>query len=515
MQYEVIFLGLTFAVAVIALVISVGTFLSLNKLRGHWELAVMFLLQFVYAFAYALELVSETIELKILFNHVQYLAIPLISVGWLFLANRFRNPEFKANIRLIALFLVIPILTILSVQISYYTPFDLYYSYSLIDTTYTFFGRSLPVLVFGKGPLYYLAASYNMAMIFLAAYIYYRTYRTTSGVHKQQALFLMICSVIAASAPVMTFFSGETSGIDTAIYIVAILSYIIYYSMLKYEYLYLKPSAYLAAFETASESIYLFDDKLELISWNNAVTNDGISGTKLQYHMRIDDLFENSEIIDAVRDGLPYGFNAKGKHYVIETIAITTTKGKKNGYIVKFNDMTSYIERIERLDYQASHDELTDILNRRAFLEGACEHIQNATIAKSDFAVMMIDLDDFKHVNDTYGHPSGDIVLKSVAEAICGAVGEGDLVGRYGGEEFVVLVKQSDAKRTAEIAERIRTNVMKLKFAFNGAEIGIQVSIGVALSYHDHPLDILEYIKNADDALYVSKRKGKNKATIV
>ena len=515
MRSEMILTGLTLAVAVIALLISVVTTISLKRLRFQWELPVLFFLQFIYAFGYGMELASETIELKIAFNHVQYVGIPFISAGWAFLAHRYRNPDFKLKKRFMALLLLIPSITFLSVQLSYYTDYNLYYQDAFIDYSYRFLGNELPVLVFVKGPLYYVAASFNMAMILYATYVYFRTYQKTSGVHKDQAMFLIAISLVAGVAPVLTFTSNQTSGIDLAIYIVAILGYVVLYSLLKYEFLYLTPSAYQQAFETASESIYLFDDKLELISWNKAVTEDELSKETVQYHMKSDALFQNSEIIEAIKEGVPYSLNVNDKHYVVETIPVLSKKGHKDGYIVKFNDMTSYVERIEKLDYQASHDELTDIYNRRLFLEAGTELIKTAGIDRTDFAVMMIDLDDFKQINDTYGHPFGDEVLKGVAKAIEASVGPDDIVARYGGEEFIIIAKNANKVAAEAIAEKIRSNVARLKFRTHDDEVETKVSIGVCLSYHDNPLSIDEYIKNADDALYVSKRKGKNKVTIV
>jgi len=515
MQPEMILTGLTFAIAIIALVISVSMLISLKRIRKQWELVVLFFLLFIYALGYGLELASDTIELKVAFNHLQYVGIPFISAGWAFLAHRYRNPGFSLKTKYIILLLLIPFVSFISVQLSYYTDYTLYYRDAFIDQANLLLGKEVPVLVFVKGPLYYLGASYNMAMILYATFIYFRTFKKTAGVHKHQALFLTICSLIAGIAPVLTFTSNQTSGIDLAIYIVAGLSYIVLYALLRFEFLYLAPAAYRQAFHTASESMYLFDDKMELISWNNAVAEDEVTSVKVQYHMRSEELFQNTQIIEAIKEGAPYSLNDNNKHYVIETIPVISRKGHKDGYIVKFNDMTNYIERIEKLDYQASHDELTDIYNRRAFIEMGTEYIKASGIDKTDFALMMIDLDDFKQINDNYGHPFGDEVLKGVTKAIRESIDAEDILSRYGGEEFVVVAKNANADKAAEIAENIRSRVAALKFRFKDEEITTNVSIGVCLSYHDNPLDIYEYIKNADDALYVSKRKGKNKVTIV
>ena len=128
---------------------------------------------------------------------------------------------------------------------------------------------------------------------------------------------------------------------------------------------------------------------------------------------------------------------------------------------------------------------------------------------------MMIDLDDFKNINDTYGHPFGDEVLKGVVKAIRESLEPNDILCRYGGEEFIAIAKNISHEQAAVVAEKIRSRIEKKVFKINDEVVSTKVSIGACLSYHDNPLTIEEYIKNADDALYVSKRKGKNKVTIV
>ena len=507
--------GITFAMATITFTISALMAVSLTRIRYKWELPTLYFLLSVYIFGYGMELVSETIEFKMAFNHFQYFGIPFISSGWAFLAHRYRNPDLKLKKGIVFLLLLIPLTVFVSVQLFYYTDCTLYYTEAFIDGSYRLFGNEFPVLILGKGPLYYLGTSYNMVMILYATYVYYKTFTKTTGAQKHQTFLLTICSLLSMIIPMLSFISNQTMGIDLAVYIITILGYVILYSLLKYEFLYLTPSAHQQAFETASEKMYLFDDKLELISWNKAVKEDNIYKEIVQYRMKGEDFFQNEEIIDSIKEGVPYSLNVNDKHYVIETIPVVSKKGKKDGYIVKFNDMTSYIERIEKLDYQASHDELTDIYNRRAFLEIGAEFINKAGAERIDFSVMMIDLDDFKNINDTYGHPFGDEVLKGVVKAIRESLEPNDILCRYGGEEFIAIAKNISHEQAAVVAEKIRSRIEKKVFKINDEVVSTKVSIGACLSYHDNPLTIEEYIKNADDALYVSKRKGKNKVTIV
>jgi len=159
----------------------------------------------------------------------------------------------------------------------------------------------------------------------------------------------------------------------------------------------------------------------------------------------------------------------------------------------------------------AATDGLTGLLNRRAVEESLCDRLARALQRLRPVALLMIDLDDFGGINNTYGHQVGDAALRLVAEVIRGQLRAGDLGGRYGGDEFVVILPGLDAARAGEIAERLRVALVKAttQAAAEGTLPLIHTSIGVA-ACPDHGRDGAALMKVADDALYQSKRLGKN-----
>jgi diguanylate cyclase (GGDEF)-like protein len=157
---------------------------------------------------------------------------------------------------------------------------------------------------------------------------------------------------------------------------------------------------------------------------------------------------------------------------------------------------------------RASTDALTGLPNRRYFDE-FCGLLARRRRADDAVGVLMIDIDHFKNLNDTFGHATGDEVLRAVAGAIVAAVREDDVPARFGGEEFVVLLRNPGMDVAVDVGERVRTAVAGLDLG-RLAVPEITVSVGVAVSRHaDQPIDDL--VERADQALYRAKRAGRNR----
>jgi diguanylate cyclase (GGDEF)-like protein len=159
---------------------------------------------------------------------------------------------------------------------------------------------------------------------------------------------------------------------------------------------------------------------------------------------------------------------------------------------------------------QANTDTLTKLANRRFFTHIATKELSLMRRQKEYFAVLMMDLDHFKQVNDTYGHAAGDQVLKSVAGALSTNVREEDTVARLGGEEFVVSSPYTNRLAAIVLAERLRKAVEALDVRYEGNRIPVTISIGIALQPHDG--DSLEsLLAAADERLYTAKQGGRNR----
>lgn len=164
---------------------------------------------------------------------------------------------------------------------------------------------------------------------------------------------------------------------------------------------------------------------------------------------------------------------------------------------------------VEHLEFIASHDEMTGVYNRRKFFSAATEAFG---IVQRNMYAIMIDIDKFKAINDTYGHSFGDEVIKAVARNILQNILEGSIFGRIGGEEFAVLCHSDSEEIIVENLEKIRASVENLSLISDkGNEVSFTISAGMAKSNKNvNTLDLL--LKEADHTLYEAKGSGRNKA---
>ena len=161
------------------------------------------------------------------------------------------------------------------------------------------------------------------------------------------------------------------------------------------------------------------------------------------------------------------------------------------------------------LRFMAQHDPLTLLPNRMLFSDRLQQEITIAKRDKKNFAVMFLDLDEFKPVNDKFGHGVGDLLLKEAAKRIQDCVRESDTVGRFSGDEFIVLFRAIEHKQDAmAVAEKIR-HALNQPFELAGQNLKISSSTGDAI-YPDHGADEVQLLKNADIAMYCAKGNGRN-----
>lgn len=170
------------------------------------------------------------------------------------------------------------------------------------------------------------------------------------------------------------------------------------------------------------------------------------------------------------------------------------------------------IEFQEQIHESASVDSLTGALNRRSLESRLTSEWSFARRHSTDLSVLMLDVDHFKLMNDTYGHATGDQVLIAISEKIRGAVRMEDVFGRYGGEEFIVVVRGVGHAGAMGLARRLRMLIERMNLNINGEVVSVTVSIGVATSYGTNGHTPETLVRSADERLYAAKQHGRNRA---
>ncbi|MBN8961456.1 MAG: EAL domain-containing protein [Rhizobiales bacterium] len=190
-----------------------------------------------------------------------------------------------------------------------------------------------------------------------------------------------------------------------------------------------------------------------------------------------------------------------------------TIDSKPAGAVLVFHDMTDEQALIGRLSWQATHDALTGLANRRAFehrLEASLDRLEQSG---TQHILMLLDIDQFKIINDTCGHAAGDELLRQATAILQAPLRRGDILARLGGDEFAVLIEDCNLDSVTTVAERLRQSVQDAQFEWNGRVFNITVSIGM-VPITTAGTNLEETLRAADIACYMAKEKGRNRIQI-
>lgn len=210
------------------------------------------------------------------------------------------------------------------------------------------------------------------------------------------------------------------------------------------------------------------------------------------------------------REDLVEGLHAEADDFLTKPLDIVELKARLRSGERVLRLQEGLLAAQEELRRRATHDDLTGLWNRGMILERLTHELGRARRERTAVAVAMADLDHFKHINDTYGHAAGDAVLRYAASRLRETLRDRDCLGRYGGEEFLIVVPNCGASGAMDTAERSRVAVAESSVAFGASTIPVTVSVGVA-STDAVGYDEAALMRAADAALYEAKARGRNR----
>jgi len=372
------------------------------------------------------------------------------------------------------------------------------------------------------GTWYVIHGIFTFSSMFVALYLLLSQWRETAKVYRPQLISLIIGQLVPMVTAFIYLIGWTPPGVDPVPMVLWFSSLLYLWSISSSRMFRIMPIAKATIFNSINDGVIVLDESGRLIEFNQASKGMFPSLSKTMFGMDFDEVWQGFS-----GDRFPFKLEAKAysqelKHrgndqqeytYQVHTTPLQHAN-HLSGLLLIFTDITE-IKRLQvKLEHQAYYDELTQIYNRRAFFQHCNQNFAEAKEAATPFTVILMDIDHFKKVNDTYGHFIGDLVLKHVVKMCQNNLEAGELFARYGGEEFVLALNGCSSVEGEALATKLRHYVEAHPLTTTAGTISVTLSLGVAEATHESEETIFQLLNNADTALYLAKEEGRNEVYV-
>ncbi|GKU25087.1 histidine kinase N-terminal 7TM domain-containing diguanylate cyclase [Clostridium folliculivorans] len=469
------------------------------------------LLVSIYLFGYLLELNSSSLPQIMFWNQIQYIGIPFYPALWLLLSLIYTKTITTFNRNTFFIIFTVPILTFL-MQLT--NPMHhLYYKSLMLKTT-----LGLNFLTFDKEPWYLFYCIYITLYFLISISCYVKNYRKVADFERSGYKIMILASLLPFISFELILINPGNVSFNYVALILPFSFSLILIALFKYDFLALKTLARDVLFERSSDAMILIDNTSRLMDYNPAAAelfqelDSSMKGKTIEFILgdqinllKILNTNDSSDI--KISNGDSYGY------FEVKTVTIKNDFGNIVGRLINLINITERKNDQEALKILASTDALTNLYNRNRFMQLANLQMECSSDYNTGFTLLMIDIDHFKHINDTNGHAAGDAVLAYLGCEMKRYFRKTDIIGRLGGEEFAVILPSTSLDAANNITEFFCDMVSKEPIICGNKPIYFTLSIGI--SVYDRRLKTFgEVLKLADEALYESKKNGRNRVTV-
>ena len=493
---------------VLSLLLALFSYVKLKNAPGASHYTIITLLSAVFSFSYAFELTSTTLKGIKFWLGIEYLVMPFLP-GFVLLMC-FEYVGHKISRPFLYVLFGIPLITVFTQHTN--ELHHLYYASVGLRTDTPF-----PVAVFEYGPFFYVHSLYLFLCLSISITILLLQLRKSLFRFRMQILMMMAGLLVPIVAN--HFYLNDLSpyGIDLGPVSLSI-SFILHgLALFSFQMFHVAPIAREKVFESMIEGVVVLNENGVIVDYNKAAQQVMSMLNSFSIGRQIESvLSEDKPLAALIRRGEECDYEQvedNRRVYYQVRFSPVLKKGKNIGTIITFANITERVELQKKLHQLASYDGLTNIYNRTYFMEQSVNKLASNREKEGHASLILFDIDHFKHINDTYGHEAGDIVLMTVAKLAKSSIGPQDLIGRYGGEEFIVLLLEKDIKEAFELANTIRINISKSLTRIHDQTIYVTSSFGVSSIQFGQPNQkesIKHAIRRADHALYAAKNNGRN-----
>ena len=480
-----------------------------RRVVGASEITIFMICIAIYAASYAVELSRTDLAGMLMAIRMEYLGIPFLSLFWLLFAYRFTSGK-KFPKPVLAILFFFPLLIIAAVWTNDFH--HLYYIRTWVRTDAPF-----AILGIERGPFYYVHWVV-MQLEILAGTLFLVRYSIVTEYQRRAQSVLMAVGAIVPWLGTLVYFAGLVPwNLDSSPFAAAISAGAFYLALFKLGLFEMIPAAREIAMDSLEDGFLVVDRQGRLIDANEA-SRRFLGGVELRIGDElpvvvpgVDELKKlvalgSGEVEYASRDPTGVDLRLSARAFPVRGFGEAV-----KGAAILIRDVTETAALLDRLRKFAETDTLTGLLNRRRFFELAELYIELSARENRPVTVMLADLDFFKNINDLYGHGVGDEVLSGSAEAIRSGLRNVDLVGRYGGEEFALLLPGAGLDGAMVTAERVRKEVQAFTLMHGGESVRVTVSIGSNSAIPGRGEHLSDFLHVADEALYEAKRNGRNR----
>lgn len=468
----------------------------------------------VYVFGYAFELTNSTLHGMLFWIKVEYLGISMIPPLWIIAVIQYAGKDkWLTSFRVAALFFIPVITLVLNYTNDYH---HLYYSAVSVNN------ELFPHLWIKRGAWYWVNILYINASLVYCAYLLVKMWLGVKQPAYRRQIAVMLAGSLVPWAGNIIYQSGNSPyGLDLSPFAFTISALIFSWGVFRYQIFEIVPIARDIVFESMRDGVLVLDNFNRIVDFNNVAQNiiEDLSSDKIgcpvqevlkSYPKLLEQIFSSPD----VQEDFQIYQGEKRCYYNFRFWPVIDHQKRLLGKTVVFADITEHVILLDKLRTLAITDNLTNVFNRNHFFELCQKEIDRARRYGRSMSLILMDIDHFKNINDTYGHAAGDWTLKAIVDECRNCLREQDIFGRYGGEEFTIFLPETNSEGALEVAERLREKIAGIRLQ-DHAEVAITASFGVVSIERAGDVELKRLLKNADQALYRAKEAGRNRVSFV
>lgn len=466
----------------------------------------------IWTLGFVIEMMARSLDGKLFWANIQFFGILPLPLFWLeiilLLTGRTRD------IKKCLLICGIPILFVLGMIWT-----DSFHHLFRANPYLDCITAPFCILVSNYGPAFYLNTLISYPLFTATIFIITRSLAITKPLYRQQLIMLLLSLAIPLATDVLYVIGiSPISHYNFTPITFSVAAVFVAIALFWFRLFSIRPLAYDLIIENMSDGILILDNENLVVDINPAaqellgMTSKQAIGESVETLLiKWPGLVERFLDVSSLQTTINIQQEERTEYFDIRISPVINKSGLQTGRAVTIRDVTERMALLQKVEHLATTDTLTGLHNRGYFSQLCEREILQAIRYHRPLSLLMLDLDHFKQINDTYGHATGDFALKEIAWVLQDVIRRSDLVGRYGGEEFTILLPETGIDSAVETARRIRDLVSNRALHYENSTFNVTTSIGVTEFQESQSSSLSELINAADQALYRAKSLGRNR----